>query len=115
MLKRILAQPQISEAGSVLDNHNWPKEDEMKDRLAKILERGTIILGIFSGGVEHYYNYHGQLAYFLGLNRENAALAEVYYPEADHTYSVIAHRTKLIEDIGSWAIASDKTSFCKRL
>jgi pimeloyl-ACP methyl ester carboxylesterase len=68
----------------------------------KFLGRGGSLLSIYSGGFGPY-NHQGQLSRYLGSAAANGCLTEVFFKEADHVYTLIAHRSRLIEQIRSWA------------
>jgi pimeloyl-ACP methyl ester carboxylesterase len=65
------------------------------------LGRGGKLLSIYSGGF-YPYNYEGQLSRYLGSSVANENLTEVFFKDADHVYTLVAHRNRLIEQIRSW-------------
>lgn len=69
----------------------------------KFLRRGGELLSIYSGGF-YPYNHQGQLSRFLGRASLNKGLTEVFFKDADHVYTLAAHRSRLIKKIRSWSI-----------
>lgn len=84
-----------------LDIRNWDSDDEMSRRLTDFLVRGGKLLSVFTTG-QDYYNYRGQLAANLGRAGAGENLHEVYYADANHTYTLTSHRQRLIEQIETW-------------
>ena len=58
-------------------------------------------MGVFSHG-QSYYNHKGQLAANLPADCDKRYLTEVYYADADHTFSLTAHRERLVDLIENW-------------
>lgn len=73
------------------------------------LRRGGKLLSIYSGSF-YPYNHYGQLSSYLGSAAENEDLTEVFFKDADHVYTLVAHRSRLIAQIRSWATAKFKDS-----
>ncbi len=69
----------------------------------EFLRRGGKLLSIFSGGF-YPYNHQGQLSRFLGRASAHEGLTEVFFEEADHVYTLVAHRSRLVDQIRSWSI-----------
>jgi pimeloyl-ACP methyl ester carboxylesterase len=79
---------------------DWPERSEMIDRYRKFLNKGVRLLSVFSQG-QNYYNHVGQLAENLP-DCDKAHLQEVYFDDADHTFSLTAHRERLVELVEEW-------------
>lgn len=73
-----------------------------RDALQQVIDRGVKMMLVFTGGVNHIYNYHGQLFdLFPGLDfREQLRLQ--YMPHTDHTVSDPASRQRLLASVGTW-------------
>ena len=102
IMQNVLLKSGHHEDSSVIDIRNWSNTDEMLARFAQILSSGTRVLAVFTGGVMDYYNYQGQLSDSLGLSLGESKLTEIYYPEADHTYPLVIHRMRLIDEVLQW-------------
>jgi pimeloyl-ACP methyl ester carboxylesterase len=73
------------------------------------LGRGGKLLSIYSGGF-YLYNHQGQLSRYLGPRLAKLGLTEVFFKDADHVYTLVAHRVRLIEAIRSWMISEYEES-----
>jgi pimeloyl-ACP methyl ester carboxylesterase len=83
---------------------DWAAQEEMVNRYETTLNKGVRLLGVYTQG-QNYYNYVGQLAANLP-NFDKTHLKEVFYRDADHTFSLTAHRERLMDLIEEW-IQSD--------
>lgn len=78
-------------------------QKNIASELQHIVSRECQILAIYTGGIPNYYNYHNQFrAMFPTINFNNQLQLE-FFPDADHTYSDIITRRKLISYILSWS------------
>lgn len=84
-----------------IDLRAWSSDSEMTALMCRLLDSGRRILAIFTAG-QGYYNRAGQLAHDLAASRELGNLHEIYFKEADHTYSRVEHRQALLEEIRVW-------------
>lgn len=82
------------------DSRDWKLLD-LRASYLDVLERDVKILSIFSGSF-YPYNYAGQLQEFLSAGPMSAGLREVFFDDADHTYTVVTHRRQLIALIRGW-------------
>ena len=74
--------------------------------LETLVERGVHMMFVFTGGVNHVYNYYGQLFDLLpGLDFRNL-LRLLYIPETDHTVSDVVGRRRLLTAVCEWLEAS---------
>lgn len=85
-------------------NVNTPDSspESARHALEELIGRGVHMMLLFTGGVNHVYNYHGQLFDLLpGLDfRDQLRLH--YMPETDHTVSDLAGRTRFIALLSDW-------------
>lgn len=84
-----------------IDLRAWGDDDQMLGLMSRLLDSGKRILAVFTAG-QAYYDHAGQLARDLSESRGLENLREIYFREADHTYSRVAHRRALLEQIRSW-------------
>ena len=101
--KRDYVSPEPPE--TVLADNRDLKLMDQRPLYGVVLERGLKMLSIFSSGF-YPYNHDGQLTRFLAPDIDTHGLREVYFPEADHTYTLILHRQRLVETIADW-VASE--------
>jgi pimeloyl-ACP methyl ester carboxylesterase len=94
---------------SITSIRDWSSTGEMLAGYKKYLQHKAQLLTIFTGGASQYYNYRGQLTDSLNQPTGIGNLEEIYYAEATHTYQLVAHRTKLIEDILVWTTSLEAT------
>ena len=82
----------------------FPNGKTFRSEVRESLKRGVQYLCIFSGGVD-YYNYEGQFRRFMGISSSDSGLTEVYIHEAEHTYPISAHRSRMVEVVSQWTSA----------
>jgi dienelactone hydrolase len=86
------------------DAQHAAQPQEIRASLQHVIDRGVHLMLVFTGGVNHVYNYREQLFDLLpGLDfREQLRLE--FMPETDHTVSDMASRARLLEAIGEWTV-----------
>ncbi|MET0791817.1 MAG: alpha/beta fold hydrolase [Polyangiaceae bacterium] len=78
--------------------------------IEQLLERGVQLMLVFTGGVNHAYNYRDQLFDLLpGLDFRDQ-LQLVFMPETDHTVGDVPSRSKLVRELGDWMMRCFPTS-----
>lgn len=70
--------------------------------LSQSLDRGTQLMLIFTGGVNHVYNYQAQLFDLLPDVDFRQLLTLHYMPETDHTVSDVGSRRVLMASVTNW-------------
>ena len=77
-----------------------------RSSIESLVARGVHLMFVFTGGVNHVYNYHGQLFDLLpGVDFRNQ-LCLHYMPETDHTVSDTSGRARLLTAVRQWLTAS---------
>jgi len=79
-----------------------PSRKTLAQEFRVMAEQRVAMLCIYSGGIPHYYKYAGQ---FFDMFRNvdfRGTLQLEYFPEADHTYTSVSERKKLIACIQQW-------------
>ncbi|MBC7840746.1 MAG: alpha/beta hydrolase [Gemmatimonadaceae bacterium] len=73
-----------------------------REAIEELIARGVQMMLVFTGGVNHIYNYHDQLFDLLpGLDfRQQLRLQ--YMPDTDHTVSDQPSRQRLLTSVGAW-------------
>lgn len=74
----------------------------ISDALNQTLDRGTRLLLVFTGGVNHVYNYQNQLFDLLPDVDFRNLLTLHYMPQTDHTVSDLASRRELMQTVALW-------------
>lgn len=78
-----------------------PQPPALAAVLQQMADRGVEQLAIYSGSTKEY-NYEGQLHdAFRNVDFRNR-LEESYFPEADHTFTRLAHQQQLIARVLKW-------------
>jgi pimeloyl-ACP methyl ester carboxylesterase len=80
---------------------DWPARGSEPAQLDRLRARGVQLLMLFTGGTA-YFLHPRQLRATFGRGVRSEAVAIEYWPECDHTYSLEAHRQRLIDCIGTW-------------
>lgn len=96
---------------NILDLRNIPTNNQMRKAFESIRDRDGRVLSIFTSYAMQYYNVEGQLGRVLEIDRYADYCEEVFWPEADHTYSLESHRKRLIKTIKAWAARTEFTRF----
>jgi dienelactone hydrolase len=80
-----------------------PEKDIAQDALQRLIDRRVRLMFVFTGGVNHVYNYRDQLFDLLpGLDFRQQLRLE-YMPNTDHAVSDRASRATLLDAISDWA------------
>lgn len=81
---------------------DFPSKKSMQDNLKSFIDRNINMFFIYTGGYEQFYNHKNQFWHmFPGLKSKDKIRVQ-YTKEAEHTFPVIDHRTKLIDSITEW-------------
>ncbi len=100
------AQPQrgpVSEA-DILDLA-FPPQAQVGEDLHQLMERGVQLLFVYSGNWFSYFNYREQLHDNFADVPFGGRLSVEYFPDADHTYTLLPDRERLFERVVSWVQA----------
>ena len=77
-------------------------KDRFASQLTSLVDRGTRMLFVYTGGGPQTFNYPRQLHdAFPQIDLEQTSTVR-WYPDADHTYSLPGHRSRLLDDIDTW-------------
>ena len=85
-----------------LDYFRQPTKTEMQRDLAAFMVRGLVLSYIYTGQVQHRYNYAGQLEDAFPELRRYPNAEVRYLLMADHTFSQATMRSELVDVIVSW-------------
>jgi hypothetical protein len=100
----VVAHAAAGQSGQRAERHTRPAQANayILASLHEVVERGTQLMMVFTGGVNHVYNYEGQLYDLLPGFDFRGQLKLVYMPDTDHTVSDTAGRRRLLQEAGSW-------------
>jgi hypothetical protein len=80
----------------------FPPKKKITAEIQQLIDRGTELYYIYSGGVPVYYNYEGQFrAMFRNVQFKNK-VSYNFLKEADHTYTLLTPRHKLMTLVTEW-------------
>ncbi len=105
MISRVLRSSTFAGPG-MMDFREWPEQGEFRAQLAKMLDRGTKVLAIYTGGVAYYMLHRRQLDETFGSYRGHSRLQVEYWPELDHMLFVPEDRMRMVDRISRWAVES---------
>lgn len=77
-------------------------ESAARESLEMLVTRGAHLMFVFTGGVNHVYNYYGQLFDLLPGLDFRSQLTLHYMPETDHTVADRFGRARLLREVGDW-------------
>jgi pimeloyl-ACP methyl ester carboxylesterase len=80
----------------------FPPREQVEAELGQLVARDVSMFFLYTNGVDRYLNYASQFrAMFPKLDWKNK-IEVTFYPESDHTFSLLVHRTKLEGLIRTW-------------
>lgn len=75
---------------------------QVRIALERLIDRGVQLMLVFTGGVNHQYNYRDQIFDLLpGLDFRDQLRLD-FMPETDHTVGDLPSRKQLLRSIGDW-------------
>lgn len=84
---------------------DWPSMQQLQAALTSIRDRRGRVFALFTEAAGKYYNQQGQLERVIGVDGYRQFCTELYWPEAEHTFTLEVLRARLIAEIGAWASA----------
>jgi len=99
--RRSAAQASLSPTGGVQEvwKRDIPTRERFASDLARLVERGTKLLFVYTSGVDTHYNYREQFHDMFGFRGETSVL---FFPRADHLFSRESDRQELYAGIAAW-------------
>lgn len=82
---------------------DYPSMQQLQAALTAIRDRRGRVLAVFTEAAANYYNQQGQMGRVVGVDGCRQFCTELYWPEAEHTYTLEMQRARLIAEIGAWA------------
>jgi hypothetical protein len=107
-LKRRFESPTTNPRGGedevdLLSLRDSPTQEQLRSAFESICEREGRVLSVFTQYALGYYNVEGQLGRVVGVNGYQQFCTELFWPQAEHTYTLELHRRRLINEIKNWA------------
>jgi len=78
-----------------------PREEVIAD-FNGMVERGTKLYFVYSGGISDQFNHERQFRECFGKVMSHPAVTTRYLAETDHTYILTGDRARLLDGIGGW-------------
>lgn len=102
LLNRLLARlsPPAEAVNAASGGRQPPPLEDYRRQLTGLVARGVRILSIYSSAQGARYNHADQLYEWFPELREK--LDNLYYPDANHTFTEIAQQTVLISAVMDW-------------
>jgi len=102
--KALTTQPALNEEEiDPLTIRDPPTREQLRAAFESVREREGRVLSVFTQYALRYYNQAGQLGRVLGVDGYQQFCTELFWPQAEHTYTLDLHRRRLIEAIRTWA------------
>ena len=98
---RVLGGPREAGEAPEIYQREMPTPAEFQRDLRTLLERGTSVLSIYTGGLMDYA-YRSQIDEMVGGLAKHPLFATDYFPRADHLFADIAEHEKLLARLAAW-------------
>ena len=101
--KAMSSESSDNQANNV-DDYVWrlPEKSQYKADMEVLHQREAKCLYVYSGGVQSYYNYQGQMKDAFPGEFFTQIFEEVYFPKADHTFFMLNDKHSLFDAIKNW-------------
>ncbi len=100
--QRGLALAQAAQGYAERQEASQATVEQIRTAFEQVIDRGVQLMLVFTGGVNHVYNYREQLFDLLpGLDFRHQLKLD-FMPETDHTISDSESRNKLLHSVGDW-------------
>jgi hypothetical protein len=84
------------------DFRDWPTHDEARGQFARLVERGTRMLWIYTGGYTDRMQHARQFRWAFGAPASDPRVAMHFWPDCDHTFYSRTHRDRLVARVDAW-------------
>ena len=75
----------------------------MRSAFESIRDRQGRILSVFTSYATEYLNHAGQLGRVIRVDGYQQFCTELFWPGAEHSFTLELHRARLIEEVKTWA------------
>lgn len=87
-----------------VQNREFPSVEKATNDFQILVSRGVKMLYIYTGGVAEYNNHKFQLQKALRKVNFKTLLDLEYYPYAQHTYTTMSSRRKVVSRVANWVV-----------
>jgi len=101
--RRRFRPPKSQEQFDPLAIRDVPTPEELRSAFESMRQRGGRVLSVFTQYALQFYNQAGQLGRVLGVEGYEQFCTELFWPQAEHTYTLDLHRRRLMEAVKTWA------------
>jgi hypothetical protein len=101
--RRFTRSPKSQEQLDPLAFRDVPTPEELRSAFESMRGRGGRVLSVFTQYALQFYNQAGQLGRVLGVEGYEQFGTELFWPQAEHTYTLDLHRRLLMEAVKTWA------------
>jgi len=92
-----------AETTDVLALRDLPTTEQLRAAFAKIVARQGRSLSVFTQYAAAYYSKTGQLGRTLEVDGYDRCCSELFWPDADHTFTLEVCRRRLEKQFSTWA------------
>lgn len=82
---------------------NYPEPDAMREAFDAIRDRRGRVLSVFTSYATDYLNQAGQLGRVMRVKGYQQFCTELFWPGAEHSFTLELHRARLLEEVRTWA------------
>jgi pimeloyl-ACP methyl ester carboxylesterase len=84
---------------------NYPRAESMREAFDAIRERRGRVLSVFTSYATDYLNQAGQLGRVMQVKGYQKFCTELFWPGAEHSFTLELHRARLVEEVRTWVNA----------
>lgn len=92
----------VSSLAPGIDIREFPDRDAAQTQLQAIVDRGTEVLAIYTGGVHDYFNHASQFDEMFPKLNDRDCVTVKHYPHWDHVLYLTEDRLALIDEVTQW-------------
>ncbi|MCK7594001.1 alpha/beta fold hydrolase [Pseudomarimonas salicorniae] len=81
---------------------DWPAPGSESAQLAKLVERGTELLFVYTGGALTYFSHPRQFHTGYGQATRSPRVRFRFWPDCDHLFYRPEHRERLLGEVSCW-------------
>lgn len=85
-------------------DRRFPEQEKAREDILSMVNRGVNLLYVYTGGIQGYYTYYSQFEDMFGIKvkETNGRIDLKFFEDADHIYTMVEDRGKLIGAISDW-------------
>ncbi|MDZ7269337.1 MAG: hypothetical protein ONB48_18135 [candidate division KSB1 bacterium] len=95
----------VEQSERLTPDWHMPSQAELAATLHDLLQRGTDLLFVYSGGSPAYFNYLTNLKKLLSRLQDSPHLRLEFLLDSDHGFTLLHHQKMLVDTISNWVKA----------